>query len=253
MKIEVAAHRGNVALYPQNTLEAFRSAVEIGADSIELDLHMTKDGEIVIAHDGNFMSTADDPRKICEMTLAEVKEVDVGRKRDPKFTGSRVPTLREFLEMFSKIGGNMTVNYEFKDYIGSLGDFAKECADKIIALVDEYGLWERGFVNSFDGRLLEYIDEKYGGRFKLHGFYPLNVCGSTKAKLYCACLWPEKGTVVAAKEQFDEVKALGIRPWVGAGVRREEDVLLAVERGAELFTSNYPAELMEILERNGLR
>ena len=48
MYIEVAAHRGNVAVYPENTLQAFKSSYEIGADMIELDLHMTKDGEIVV-------------------------------------------------------------------------------------------------------------------------------------------------------------------------------------------------------------
>ena len=53
MYIEVAAHRGNVAEYPENTILAYKSAYEIGADMIELDLHMTKDGEIVLIHDGD--------------------------------------------------------------------------------------------------------------------------------------------------------------------------------------------------------
>ncbi len=54
-------------------------------------------------------------------------------------------------------------------------------------------------------------------------------------------------------EDFDRVKADGIHPWVGAGVRTETDVLLAVERGAELFTSNDPAGLIGILKKHGLR
>ncbi len=263
MKIEVAAHRGNVETYPENTLKAFRSACEVGVDMIELDLHMTKDKEIIIAHDNNFSRTADCAKNIQDMTLAEIKLIDVGKKRGEKFTGCRVPTLKEFLELMSEIGQNMTFNFEFKDYIAEKGeDFAKESADRAIALIDEYGLWESSFFNSFDGKLLEYVEERYDGRFRLHGFYPLEICGKTKAKLYCACLFNQhwvngvkvkgQGTV-NPKEDFDHVKALGIHPWVGAGIQSEEDVVLAVENGAELFTSNEPVKLMGILKKHGYR
>lgn len=263
MKIEVAAHRGNMALFPENTLPAFRSACEIGADMIELDMHMTKDGEIVIAHDSDFLRTADHPGKIHEMTLDEVKKIDVGRKRGEEFAGCTVPTLEEFLSQMKEIGQNMTFNFEFKDYIHVHGSkFACESADRAIRLIDEYGFWDRSFANSFDGRLLEYIEEKYEGRFRLHGFYPYEICGNTKAKLYCACLfnqhlvdgkWVRGDSPVNPAEDFDRVKADGVHPWVGAGVQTEEDVLLAVERGAELFTSNDPAALMEMLRKHGLR
>ena len=77
MYIEVAAHRGNVAEYPENTILAYKSAYEIGADMIELDLHMTKDGEIVLIHDGDLARTADVSGKISELTLDEVLRADV--------------------------------------------------------------------------------------------------------------------------------------------------------------------------------
>ncbi len=263
MKIEVAAHRGNMALFPENTLPAFRSACEIEADMIELDLHMTKDGKIVVAHDSDFLRTADHPGKIHEMTLAEIKKIDVGKKRGAEFTGYTVPTLEEFLDLMKQIGENMTFNFEFKDYFHVLGsEFACESADRAIKLINEYGLWDRAFVNSFDGRLLEYIEHKYDGRFRLHGFYPYEIVSNTKAKLYCACLfnqhmvdgkWVSGDSPVNPLEDFSRVKADGIHPWVGAGVQTEADVLLAVERGAELFTSNDPAGLMEILKKHDLR
>jgi glycerophosphoryl diester phosphodiesterase len=263
MKIEVAAHRGNMALYPENTLPAFRSACEIGVDMIELDMHMTKDGEIIVAHDGDFIRTADNPGKIHEMTLAEIKKIDVGKKRGSEFEGITVPTLGEFLDLMKQIGQSMSFNFEFKDYIHVHGDkFACESADRAIALIDEYGFWDRSIANSFDGRLLEYIEKKYDGRFRLHGFYPYELCGKTKAKLYCACLfnqhladgnWVRGSSPVNPVEDFERVKADGIHPWVGAGVCTEEDVLCAVERGAELFTGNDPAVLMDILKKHGLR
>ena len=81
MYVEVAAHRGNVAEYPENTMLAYKSAYEIGADMIELDLHMTKDGEIVLIHDGELARTADVSGRINELTLEEILRADVGIKR----------------------------------------------------------------------------------------------------------------------------------------------------------------------------
>ena len=72
MYIEVAAHRGNVAECPENTMPAYKSAYKIGADMIELDLHMTKDGEIVLIHDNDLARTADVSGKIRDLTYDEI-------------------------------------------------------------------------------------------------------------------------------------------------------------------------------------
>ena len=262
MYIEVAAHRGNVADYPENTMAAYRSAYEIGADMIELDLHMTKDGEIVLIHDGDLSRTADVAGEIRSLTLAEILRADVGIKKGAQFAGTRVPTLREFCEYVAAQDDKMQFNFEFKDYFRHGEEWAKECADKIIATVDDYGLWERSFVNSFDGKLLRYIEQKYDGRFRLHGFYPYSILGDIRPeKLYCACLWKYKNAdgspafegVVNPQADFDALRAQGVRPWVGASIRRIEDMVCAAERGAELITSNEPAYMIAELEKAGLR
>jgi len=262
MYIEVAAHQGNIAAYPHNTMPAFRSVYEIGADMIELDLHMTKDGEIVIIHDGTLDRTTDKTGTISEMTLEEVRMADAGIKRGEKFRGTKIPTLTEFCEMAVQMDSKMQFNFEFKDYIRNLGDFAKVCADTIIATVDSYGLWERSFVNSFDGALLRYIEEKYDGRFRLHGFYPYGILGEIRPeKLHCACLWkynnpdgtPAFEGPVNPKADFDALIADGVEPWVGASIRTIEDMSLAASYGAKLITSNEPAFMMSELARVGLR
>ena len=262
MYIEVAAHRGNVADYPENTMAAYRSAYEIGADMIELDLHMTKDGEIVLIHDGDLARTADVAGEIRSLTLAEILRADVGIKKGAEFAGTRVPTLREFCEYVAAKDRTMQFNFEFKDYFRHGEEWAKASADKTIAMIDDYGLWERSFVNSFDGNLLRYIEEKYDGRFRLHGFYPYSILGSTRPeRMYCACLWKYKNAdgspafdgVVNPKEDFDALLAQGVRPWVGASIRSIEDMVCAAERGAELITSNEPAFMIAELEKVGLR
>jgi len=262
MYVEVAAHRGNVAEYPENTMLAYKSAYEIGADMIELDLHMTKDGEIVLIHDGELARTADVSGRINELTLEEILRADVGIKRGAEFKGTRVPTLRQFCEFVASENGTMQFNFEFKDYFINGEEWAKACADKIIATVDSYGLWERSFVNSFDGKLLKYVEEKYDGRFRLHGFYPYTRLGDIRPdRLYCACLWGYKnpdGTPafegpVNPKSDFDALIAVGVRPWVGASIRKIEDMRRAASFGAELITSNEPAYMIAELEKAGLR
>ncbi len=262
MYIEVAAHRGNVAIYPENTMAAYRSAYEIGADMIELDLHMTKDKEIVLIHDGDLARTADVSGKIRELTLDEILRADVGIKRGEKFRGTRVPTLRQFCEFVAAENDTMQFNFEFKDYFKEDVLWAKECADKIISIIDDYGLWDRGFINSFDGQLLSYVEEKYDGRFRLHGFYPYNILGEARPKkLYCACLWkynnPDGSAafegVVNPKSDFDALIAEGVRPWVGASIRAIDDMARAAKLGAELITSNEPEFMIAELEKAGLR
>ena len=262
MYIEVAAHRGNVALCPENTMPSYRSAYDIGADMIELDMHMTKDGEIVMIHDGDLARTADVAGKIRELTLEEIRRADVGIKKGMEFAGTRVPTLREFCEFAAAKDSTMQFNFEFKDYLRDGEEWAKASADKAIAIIDSYGLWERSFVNSFDGRLLAYIEEKYDSRFRLHGFYPYDALGDVRPKkLYCACLWrynnpdgtPAFEGVINPKKDFDALIADGVRPWVGAFIQNIDDMTRAAALGAELITSNEPAFMMAELEKAGLR
>ncbi|MBQ8642884.1 MAG: hypothetical protein IJ480_11785 [Clostridia bacterium] len=262
--IPVAAHRGNIDGYPENTLPAFRSAYEIGADMIELDLHMTKDKEIVVIHDDRLDRTTDITGRIRDLTLAEIKKADAGIKKNPKFACVRVPAFREFLELTRAMDGagytKMTFNFEFKDYFREGEDWAKESCDRTVALIEEYGLEDRCVVNSFDGKLLNYVQEKWNGRFRLHGFHPYSILGETyPMPMYCVCLFDEgkdsagNPCQVGAKEIFDAVKADGCQTWLGAGVKLEEHVKMGCEYGADLFTSNEPAKLMEMLAKLGYR
>lgn len=262
MFIEVAAHQGNRKGFPPNTMPAYESAYDIGADMIECDMHMTKDGEIVMIHDATLDRTTDVSGAIRSLTLDEVRRADAGVKTGDEWRGTRIPTLRELCELAVRRDDKMQFNFEFKVYMKNGEEWAKACADKIISIIDEYGLWERGFINSFDGRLLRYIEEKYGKRFRLHGFYPFEVLGETRPEsLYCACLWKRKnpdGTpsfdgVINPKEDFDALIARGIHPWVGASVRTIEDMVSAVQLGARLVTSNDPEYMIAELEKAGLR
>lgn len=98
-KVAVIAHRGASAYAPENTLAAFELAVDMGADWYELDCLLAKDGTVMVSHDNDVDRCTDGKGFITEMTVAELKTLDAGSWKDPKFAGERMPTLDESLAM----------------------------------------------------------------------------------------------------------------------------------------------------------
>lgn len=95
--VELTAHRGASRAAPENTLAAIREAIRLGADRIELDVMLTGDGELVLFHDVDLRRIANDPRRIADLTLAEIQQFDVGSWFDPAFATERAPSLAEAL------------------------------------------------------------------------------------------------------------------------------------------------------------
>ena len=92
----VMAHRGNQVLCPENTLAAFRMAIEQGADILETDLHLTADGAFVCIHDATLDRTTDGQGPVAEKRLAEIRACSASYGR-PEFAAERVPTLQDLL------------------------------------------------------------------------------------------------------------------------------------------------------------
>lgn len=88
----VIAHRGASAYEPENTLRSFRRAIELGADMSELDVHLSRDGHLIVMHDASVESTTDGRGLIHHMTLEQLRQLDAGR-------GERVPTFQEVLDL----------------------------------------------------------------------------------------------------------------------------------------------------------
>jgi glycerophosphoryl diester phosphodiesterase len=109
------AHRGASARAPENTLEAFRAAVEAGAGGLELDVHMTLDGEIVVIHDPTVDRTTNGSGDVAQMTLGEIQALDAGYRFSPDgdstypYRGLRVPRLAEVYEEFPGVPVNIEI------------------------------------------------------------------------------------------------------------------------------------------------
>ncbi len=94
---EIVAHRGASWDAPENTLRSMRLAWEQGADAIEMDVHLSKDGQIVVIHDSTTQRVAGVNSKVVEQTFNELRKLDVGRWKGPEFAGERIPALSAVL------------------------------------------------------------------------------------------------------------------------------------------------------------
>ena len=115
-KPAVVAHRGASAQCPENTLAAFRRAIEMGADFFETDVRLSRDGVAVLMHDATLERTTDGTGPIAHLTLEEIKRLDAGSWKADEFAGERVPTLAEALELAA---GRIRVSIEIKDPVAA--------------------------------------------------------------------------------------------------------------------------------------
>ncbi len=139
----VIAHRGASHAAPQNTLAAFRVARDMGADGVELDVHLSADRVPVVIHNATVEATTNGSGAVREMTLAELQSLDAGAYFAPAFSREPIPTLEEVLDA---VGQDLLVNIEFKD--NSLRGCGLESA--VAALLWRVDMVNRVWFSSFN-------------------------------------------------------------------------------------------------------
>ncbi|RJE72932.1 glycerophosphodiester phosphodiesterase family protein [Reichenbachiella sp. MSK19-1] len=148
---KIVGHKGASGVAPENTLAAFQKAMDMGADMVEIDVHYTLDGEVVVFHDEDVDRTTNGTGKIHKMTLAEVKQLDAGSwfGDHEQYKGEKIPTLQETLEL---IHGKMECVIDIK----SKGhEFYDGFAARVIEIIDEYEAKEWAIVQAYDEAYLE--------------------------------------------------------------------------------------------------
>ncbi len=245
----VAAHRGASETYPENTMAAFRAAMDMGVDQIETDVRVTADGELVLVHDETVDRTTDGTGKVRDFTLEELKKLDAGSKKGAIFAGEHIPTLRELMELV-KDNPDITLDLELKEYPTEGREaISFEVCDRVLAMVDEYGFAERVVINSFSGKLNEYVYKKYGKKYRQHVFYPQDLLGECEidpySYAYCACLFTNN------PKAYDYLRSRGVQPWGGAGIKDEETLEKAIARGVTYITCNNPDVILDLLKKKG--
>ncbi len=138
----VIAHRGAAGARPENTLASVRKAIEDGADWVEIDVQETKDGEVVVLHDSDFMKIAGVDLKIWDATMADLAEIDIGGWFAPEYAGERTPTLASVLE---EAKGKARVLIELKYYGHDV-----RLEERVAEIVEATGMTEDMAIMSLD-------------------------------------------------------------------------------------------------------
>ena len=143
-KTKIFAHRGASGYAPENTLEAFALAITQGADGIELDVQLTKDGIPVVIHDETIERVTEKKGWVKDHTLKELKELTVLKNKFPEYSAAKIPTLEEVLDAVKASG--IQVNIELKTGIYWYPEIEK----KVAAIVEETGMKDRVIYSSFN-------------------------------------------------------------------------------------------------------
>jgi glycerophosphoryl diester phosphodiesterase len=146
-RVKLAAHRGYMEKYPENTITGYKAALRYDIDQVEIDLHMTSDGEIIMMHDHTIDRTTNGTGWIKDKTLAEMRELDAGAYKGEEFKGEKVPLFTEYLDLMQNYP-DIETNVEIKEYPEN-NERWQEAVDKIIALIEKYDVSKKIYINTW--------------------------------------------------------------------------------------------------------
>lgn len=149
---KIISHRGANKFAPQNTIPAFLKALEFNVDGFENDVHLTKDGVLVVCHDYTIDATSDGTGEVSEYTFDEIRKFDFGSYFSEEFKGTKIPSLDDFLDIAR---GVEVINIELKSPKQKNSGIVRKTIDK----VKEFGLLDQLLISSFDPSLLVEVKE----------------------------------------------------------------------------------------------
>ena len=145
------AHRGASGLAPENTLSALELAIEFGADYAEIDVHLTRDEQVVLLHDMSLNRTTNESGKIWNHDWNKVAKLDAGSWFHSKFSSERIPTLREVID---QVRNRLKLNIEIK-----LSSKQKNLADRVVQVLEEEEFVDDCMITSFDPKSVNRVLE----------------------------------------------------------------------------------------------
>ena len=148
--MKIIAHRGFSGIYPENTMLAFRKAIEIGADGIELDVHLSKDGQVMIIHDEALKRTTGLDGVISDYTRAELEKISAGKTKNDEYGFTPIPSLEEYLAFMAEHRDKIT-NIELK----TAPVYYPEIEEKTLELVRKFDLEKNIIYSSFNWLSIE--------------------------------------------------------------------------------------------------
>lgn len=232
------AHRGFSGRYPENTLLAFEKALEAGAEGIEFDVHLTKDGQLVIIHDELLDRTTDGKGLVTNHTLEELRRLDASAGFKGVYGVNRIPTLEEYFRLIE--GREVFTNIELKTGI----IWYPGIEEKTLAVIDRFGRRKDTVISSFN----------HFSILRMKELAPDLACGFLEESriiapaAYCVkhgieCWHPLCFDMT--EDVVRELKSAGIRinAWM---VDRREEMEDMLRKGVDGVITNYPDLFLEV-------
>lgn len=242
----VVAHRGCRSLYPENTLEGFRKAIELGVDAIEFDVHPTRDGKLVITHDNTLERCSNGTGMVHDYTLEELKALDFGSWKGEQFRGTRIPTLEEVLDLIlaeSAPGLQLLVELKEND---------NRCTEQVLDEIRRRNIQLRTIILSLYANQLKYVHSLEPG-LRVQGF-PMDNYIVKEPDIYGltmrVCLFRNSNRLTQEAVKFFHDLNIEVDT---VPVNTAEDLEMIRDFDLDTITTDAPDVIMPLLRERGLR
>ncbi|MFA6434920.1 MAG: glycerophosphodiester phosphodiesterase [Elusimicrobiales bacterium] len=270
--IDVHGHRGTSGTRPENTLAAFREALRVGVDVLEMDMNVTRDGVIVISHEkfvNPELCLGPDGKKpsrrtpIISLSFEELEKYDCGSIKNPGFPkqvpspGEKIPSLAEVFELVKNstepAAAKVRFNIETKIVPGEreMSPEPEAFAKLVVDTAARYGMTARVIVQSFDWRTLRAV-KKLEPAIKLSQLTEADLVDLAAVAKTSRADFISPWFTWLTREDVDRLHAAGVKvaPWT---LNDKKDIDTAVSWGVDAIITDYPAELIEYLKEKKLR
>jgi glycerophosphoryl diester phosphodiesterase len=237
--MKIIAHRGFSSRAPENTMAAFLAAIEFGVDGLELDVHRSKDGEIVVCHDEMVNRTTNGEGYIQDLTWHELRQLDAGGWYDSQFTGERLPLLSSVLYEVKRAG--ILLNIELKTDLFSYPGIEEQ----VIQLLQQFDLIGQCIISSFNHyslvRVTQILPElKTAILYNLRLFKPWEYAQKIKA----VALHPGQNAVSSELVVNAKQNGIMVNPWT---INEPDQIRRMIVCGVNAVITNYPDRVKELL------
>lgn len=235
----IFGHRGSAGTHPENTMISFQAAEHAGAEGIEFDIQLSRDGVPVIIHDETLERTTNGKGWVKDLTFSELQQLDAGAWFSEKYKGTKIPALEEVLTWAQ--GNRLLLNLELKTGIVKY----PQMEEKVIRLVEQYDLTHRVILSSFNHYSIVDVRRIHPGVetavLFLEGLYePWNYAKSLGATgLHCT--WE----IAMIPEFMDGANRAGtpVRPFT---VNKEEHMQIFIRNGCDAFFTDWPEKAVQV-------